>query len=59
MRKSTRIVIMGCGPGVAYLYTLLRHRKPELVVEIFDLAHHTAFGIKGAKPISVLYLQME
>ena len=38
---------MGCGPGGAYLYALLRHKKPELEVVTFDKAHHTVCGTKG------------
>jgi flavin-dependent dehydrogenase len=47
MGKSTAVAIMGGGPGGAYLYALLRHKKPELEVVIFDKTLPTACGTKG------------
>lgn len=47
MGKSPTVAIMGCGPGGAYLYALLRYKKPELEVTIFDKTPHTVCGIKG------------
>jgi flavin-dependent dehydrogenase len=38
---------MGCGPAGAYLYALLRHKKPELEVSTFDMTSHNACGTKG------------
>ena len=42
-----KVAIMGCGPGGSYLYSLLRQRKPEVEIDLFDAAHHTRCGIKG------------
>lgn len=38
---------MGCGSGGSYLYRLLRQKKPNLEVRLFDVQHATACGIKG------------
>lgn len=41
------VAIMGCGPGGSYLYRLLRQRKPEVKVELFDIVPDTMCGIKS------------
>lgn len=41
------IAIMGCGPGGSYLYCLLRQRKPEVKVELFDIVPDTMCGTKS------------
>lgn len=42
-----KVAIMGCGSGGSYLYRLLRQKKPNLEVLLFDMQHATACGIKG------------
>jgi len=37
---------MGCGPGGSYLYRLLRLRKPEVEIDLFDIPHTTSCGLK-------------
>ena len=41
-----KVAIMGCGPGGSYLYCLLKRRKPEVEVELFDVPHATRCGIQ-------------
>ncbi len=38
---------MGCGSGGSYLYRLLRQRKPNLAIILFDQPVTNACGIKG------------
>jgi flavin-dependent dehydrogenase len=47
MEKLSKVAIMGCGPGGAYLYALLRRKKPKLEVSIFNVIPPTVCGIKG------------
>jgi flavin-dependent dehydrogenase len=47
MVNSRSVAIMGCGPGGAYLYALLRNKRPELEVAVFDKTSVTACGQKG------------
>jgi hypothetical protein len=42
-----KLAIMGCGPGGSYLYRLLRLRKPEVEIDLFDIPHTTDCGIKS------------
>lgn len=44
---TMKVAIMGCGPGGSYLYILLRQRRPELEVNLFDIPHNNPCGIKG------------
>ena len=41
-----KVAIMGCGPGGAYLYALLRRKMPGVEISLFDKGHHTVCGIK-------------
>ena len=41
------IAIMGCGPGGSYLYSLLRQRKPEVKVGLFDIVPDTMCRTKS------------
>jgi hypothetical protein len=47
MIKMPSVAIRGCGSGVAFLYALLRHKKPELEMAIFDKLTHNACGTKA------------
>ncbi len=42
-----RIAIMGAGSGGSYLYRLLRQRRPELDVTLFDRPSQNPCGAKG------------
>ena len=44
---SERIAIMGGGSGGAYLYRLLRQRRPELELTLFDRPSPNPCGAKG------------
>ena len=47
MTEPNRIAIMGCGSGGSYLYRLLRQRKPNCQITLFDLPTSNSCGIKG------------
>jgi flavin-dependent dehydrogenase len=47
MTNPPLVAIMGCGPGGAYLYALLRDKKPELEAVVFDKTPRTVCGKKG------------
>jgi len=44
---SSSVAIMGCGPGGAYLYRLLRLKKPLVQISVFDAAQSNNCGVKG------------
>lgn len=41
-----KVAIAGAGPGGVYLYRLLKQRRPNLIVDIFDEMHDTSCGVK-------------
>jgi flavin-dependent dehydrogenase len=47
MPESQRLAIMGCGSGGSYLYRLLRLRRPDLDITLFDEPTTNSCGIKG------------
>jgi len=47
MLESQRLAIMGCGSGGSYLYRLLRQRRPDLDITLFDETTTNSCGIKG------------
>ncbi|WP_222101656.1 NAD(P)/FAD-dependent oxidoreductase [Dehalogenimonas alkenigignens] len=44
---TERIAIMGCGSGGSYLLRLLRQRRPQSQVTLFDWPSANACGLKG------------
>jgi flavin-dependent dehydrogenase len=47
MQQTERVAIMGCGSGGSFLYRLLRQRKPNLEITLYDKASSNACGAKG------------